>query len=109
MTSENKDMSLYVSTKQSTKMGMKKDNFYFFSFCAKIHRTVLNKSFVVPRASINLMIITSLLVSRGEVGNIGVLTMSRVIYNPFQYSCLGNSMNRRLWCTIVHGVAKSQT
>ena len=63
MTSENKEMSLCVSTKQSTKMGMKKDNFYFFSFFPKIHRTVLNKSFVVPRASTNLMIITSLLVS----------------------------------------------
>ena len=29
--------------------------------------------------------------------------------NPLQYSCLGNSMDRRDWCTIVHGVAKSWT
>ena len=26
--------------------------------------------------------------------------------NPFQYSCLGHSMNRRAWRTIVHGIAK---
>ena len=28
--------------------------------------------------------------------------------NPHQYSCLGNSMNRRAWWVTVHGVAKSQ-
>ena len=28
--------------------------------------------------------------------------------NPFQYSCLENSMNRGAWGAIVHGVAKSQ-
>ena len=28
--------------------------------------------------------------------------------NPRQYSCLGNSMNRRAWWATVHGVAKSQ-
>ena len=27
--------------------------------------------------------------------------------NPFQYSCLKNSMDRGAWWTIVHGVAKS--
>ena len=27
---------------------------------------------------------------------------------PLQYSCLENSMNRRCWQAIVHGVAKSQ-
>ena len=27
--------------------------------------------------------------------------------NPFQYSCLTNSMDRGAWWTIVHGVAKS--
>ena len=27
---------------------------------------------------------------------------------PFQYSCLENSMDRRTWWVIVHGVAKSQ-
>ena len=29
--------------------------------------------------------------------------------NPLQYSCLGNSMDRRAWRAIVHGVLKSQT
>ena len=28
--------------------------------------------------------------------------------NPFQYSCLENSMNKGVWWTMVHGVAKSQ-
>ena len=27
--------------------------------------------------------------------------------NPFQYSCLENSMDREAWWTTVHGVAKS--
>ena len=26
--------------------------------------------------------------------------------NPLQYSCLGNSMDKRAWQAIVHGVAK---
>ena len=26
--------------------------------------------------------------------------------NPFQYSCLGNPMDREAWWAIVHGVAK---
>ena len=29
--------------------------------------------------------------------------------NPFQYSCLGNSMDRGAWRAVVHGVAESQT
>ena len=29
--------------------------------------------------------------------------------NPFQYSCLENSMDRETWWATVHGVAKSQT
>ena len=29
--------------------------------------------------------------------------------NPFQYSCLENSMDRGVWWAIVHGVAKNWT
>ena len=29
--------------------------------------------------------------------------------NPFQYSCLGNPMDRGAWWAAIHGVAKSQT
>ena len=29
--------------------------------------------------------------------------------NPFQYSCLGNPMDRGVWRATVYGVAKSQT
>ena len=29
--------------------------------------------------------------------------------NPFQYSCLGNPMDREAWRVTVHGVAKSWT
>ena len=29
--------------------------------------------------------------------------------NPFQYSCLGNLMDRGAWQATVHGVTKSQT
>ena len=29
--------------------------------------------------------------------------------NPFQYSCLGNSVDREAWRATVHGVAKSRT
>ena len=28
--------------------------------------------------------------------------------NPFQYSCLGNSMDREAWQTTIHGVTNSQ-
>ena len=29
--------------------------------------------------------------------------------NPLQYSCLENSMDRRAWWAVVHGVVKSRT
>ena len=29
--------------------------------------------------------------------------------NPLQYSCLENSMDRKVWVATVHGAAKSQT
>ena len=30
-------------------------------------------------------------------------------WNPLQYSCLGNPMDRGAWWATIHGVAKSQT
>ena len=29
--------------------------------------------------------------------------------NPFQYTCMGDLMNRRAWQATVHGVAQSRT
>ena len=29
--------------------------------------------------------------------------------NPFQYSCLGNPLNRGAWRATIHGIEKSQT
>ena len=29
--------------------------------------------------------------------------------NPFQYSCLGNTMDQKAWWATVHGVTKSRT
>ena len=29
--------------------------------------------------------------------------------NPFQYSCLGNSVDRGAWWATIHGVVKSRT
>ena len=29
--------------------------------------------------------------------------------NPFQFSCLGNPMDKGAWMAVVHGVAKSWT
>ena len=29
--------------------------------------------------------------------------------SPFQYSCLGNPLDRGAWQAVVHGIAKSQT
>ena len=48
-------------------------------------------------------------------GKIGVLlTYSNILCGegngtPLQYSCLENPMDRGAWCSVVHGVAKSQT
>ena len=48
----------------------------------------------------------------GDTGDVGLITgsgRSPVVGNgnPLQYSCLGNSMDRRALWAIVHGVAKS--
>ena len=47
----------------------------------------------------------------GDLGSIpgSGISLGRGNGNPFQYSCLGNPMNRGAWWGTVHGVAKSQT
>ena len=48
--------------------------------------------------------------NEGDVGLIPGLGRSpREGNNPFQYSCLENSMDRGVWWATVHRVAKSQT
>src|SRR5574339_16402 len=39
----------------------------------------------------------------------GVQTCALPIYNPLQYSCLENPMDRGAWWAAVHGVARSRT
>ena len=47
----------------------------------------------------------------GDVGSIPGLGISPGMGNgnPFQYSCLENSMDRRTWWATVHGVTESST
>ena len=45
--------------------------------------------------------IKNLPVDAGEEGDMG--------FNPLQYSCLENPMDREAWWAIVHGAAKSRT
>ena len=47
----------------------------------------------------------------GEVGSVPELRRSPGLGNgkPFQYSCLGNPMDREAWKAIVHEVTKSWT
>ena len=49
-------------------------------------------------------VVKNLLVSARDVGSIPGLGNG----NPLQYSCLQNSMDRRVWQVTVHGVAKSR-
>ena len=44
---------------------------------------------------------------RGSIPGLG-RSPGEVNGNPFQYSCLENSIDRGAWRAIVHGVAKSQ-
>ena len=49
--------------------------------------------------------------SAGDMGSVPGLGRSSGVgnSNPLQYSCLENSMHRRVWWAKVHGVTKSQT
>ena len=50
----------------------------------------------------------------GDTGDVGLIPGSGKSPgggngNPFQYSCLGNPMDRGAWWATVHGVRKNQT
>ena len=50
----------------------------------------------------------------GDTGNMGLIPGPRRYpgagnYNPLQYLCLENSMERGAWQATVHGIVKSQT
>ena len=52
--------------------------------------------------------------SAGDIGDMGSIpglgrSPGEGNGNPFQYSCLGNPMDRGAWWATFHGVAKSQT
>ena len=42
----------------------------------------------------------------GSIPGLGRSSGEGCHYNPLQYSCLGNPMNRGSWWALVHGVAK---
>ena len=44
-----------------------------------------------------------------RIQKLGGPPLFSLFYNPLQYSCLENPMNREAWRAVVHGVAKSQT
>ena len=49
-----------------------------------------------------------------NAGDLGLIPGSGIFHgeehgNPFQYSCLENSMDREAWWPTVHGIAKRQT
>ena len=52
--------------------------------------------------------VKNLPVSTGDAGSIpeSERCPGEVYGNPFQYSCMGNPMDRGVWWAIVHGVAK---
>ena len=56
-------------------------------------------------------VVKNLYASAGDMGSISGLGRSpgEGSGNPFQYSCLGNPMDRGAWRATVHGVTKSQT
>ena len=50
----------------------------------------------------------------GDTGDVGLIpglgrSSGEGNYNPLQYSCLRNPMDRGAWQATVHGVPKSQT
>ena len=67
-----------------------------------------------PGASQVVLVIKNLPVNAGDIRDMGWIPGSGRSPggghgNPFQYSCLGNPMDRRAWQTTDHRVTKSQT
>ena len=56
-------------------------------------------------------VVKNLYANAGDMGLISGLGRSsgKGSGNPFQYSCLGNPMDRGAWRVVVHRVTKSQT
>ena len=67
--------------------------------------------YVAIRVSQVVLVLKNLPTNAGDVGSFLGLGGSpgRGNGNPFQYSGLGNPMNRRAWRAIVRGVAESRT
>ena len=58
--------------------------------------------------------VKNLLIDAGDAGDMGLILGSgrssgEENGNPFQYSCLENSMDRGVWQATAHGVAESDT
>ena len=56
------------------------------------------------------LVVKNLFANAGDMGSIPVWGRSPGggHGNPLQYSCLENSMDKRAWWAMVHGVTKSQ-
>ena len=61
-----------------------------------------------------MLVVRNLHANAGNTGDPGLIpglgrSPGRENDNPFQYSCLGNLIDRGVWQAIVPGVAKNQT
>ena len=64
--------------------------------------------------SLQYLVVKNLPTNAGDIRDMGSITGSGISPGgghgtPLWYSCLENSMGRRVWCATVHGVAKSWT
>ena len=71
------------------------------------HESVVLKTMDLPSGSV----VKNLPANTGDTGMVPGLGRSprKGNGNAFQYSCLGNSMDREAWWATVHGVTKCQT
>ena len=64
------------------------------------------------RASQVVLVVNNLPANAGDTRDVGSIPEYRTFPgvgngNPFQYSCMENSMDRGAWWATVHGIAKS--